>query len=349
MNVRLAAARLVNTRFPHLRIPLLRLYYKGIRKFALAVVGVLQKLPVSSEVLGPPKGAILCTPQWIEENHARGRILELLPVEAEEARRQTKRITHREDKKDGSGQEFYIAVINNARICTSKGVVIGSDDRMCVDLTSWEPYVGLTEHSVFLSLKLPRVKKSFRRAVTICTHPKLAENYGHWLFEVVAKFALFKERYGWSNFDHIITNSIQYQFQKEAVELAGIPSDKLIPLSCSLHARIEELYVTPFYLWGFERTPKWVCDAVRRFVLGDGMVEGPKKRRVYLSRKHCHRRKLANEEELLPILEEFGFEEVAPESLTVREQAALFRECELVVGGFGGHFVTSFFAAQEPL
>lgn len=61
-------------------------------------------------------------------------------------------------------------------------------------------------------------------------------------------------------------------------------------------------------------------------------------KRIYLSRAYANHRKIINEEELLPILEKYGFERVFAEKLPFCEQVALFSQAELLLGMHGaGH------------
>ena len=66
-------------------------------------------------------------------------------------------------------------------------------------------------------------------------------------------------------------------------------------------------------------------------------VEGSiaqERRRVYVSRDRS-RRRITNEQEMLPVLNKYGFEVVHTEDLTLREQISLFSETEVVMGGHG--------------
>jgi capsular polysaccharide biosynthesis protein len=62
-------------------------------------------------------------------------------------------------------------------------------------------------------------------------------------------------------------------------------------------------------------------------------------RRIYLSRRHMATRKLANEAELLPLLEQHGFVAVHAESMSAAEQLALFQSAEFILGVEGAALV----------
>ena len=67
-------------------------------------------------------------------------------------------------------------------------------------------------------------------------------------------------------------------------------------------------------------------------------------RRIYVSRGDTPRRRIANEQAILPILSRHGFEIVAPGTLGFRDQAALFSSAEIVAGAHGAGLTNILFA-----
>ncbi|MBL0319438.1 MAG: glycosyltransferase family 61 protein [Alphaproteobacteria bacterium] len=58
-------------------------------------------------------------------------------------------------------------------------------------------------------------------------------------------------------------------------------------------------------------------------------------KRIYLSRKHTKLRHILNEDELMPHLIRHGFEVVAPEQMSFKEQFSLFHHAEMIVAIHG--------------
>lgn len=67
------------------------------------------------------------------------------------------------------------------------------------------------------------------------------------------------------------------------------------------------------------------------------------KRKIYISRKKAPRRKVENEDELLPLLFEFGFEIVCLEDYTLQDQIQLLSESKIVIGLHGAGLTNCMF------
>ena len=76
--------------------------------------------------------------------------------------------------------------------------------------------------------------------------------------------------------------------------------------------------------------------------------KGGEPRRLYVTRDGATTRRLLNEDELVATLDtEFGFEPVRNEALSLAEQAALYRNAEIVLGPHGAG-LTNIVFAQRP-
>jgi capsular polysaccharide biosynthesis protein len=70
-------------------------------------------------------------------------------------------------------------------------------------------------------------------------------------------------------------------------------------------------------------------------------------RRIYVSRNDTPRRRVANEDEILPVLSERGFEAVPPGRLSFRDQVALFNDADAVAGPHGAGLTNILFAPRS--
>ncbi len=146
----------------------------------------------------------------------------------------------------------------------------------------------------------------------------------HWMYEVLPRFALIQGIEGKIYIDQ------GQRFQRESLALLGIDPERIIDASQFQGVQAEELIVPAIP----PLPTRWSCDFLRAHI----QVEREGKRRLYLSRKDAAKRRVLNEEELLPILEREGFEVATTSSLPFAEQVKLFASAEIVVGPHGAGF-----------
>ncbi|HEX3675016.1 MAG TPA: glycosyltransferase family 61 protein [Rhizomicrobium sp.] len=85
---------------------------------------------------------------------------------------------------------------------------------------------------------------------------------------------------------------------------------------------------------------------IRDLVLdGYGIHAKPATRRIYVTRNDTRKRRLINEDALLTALAPYGFEVVAPGTLSFREQAATFADAAIIMGPHGAGLTNMIFAA----
>lgn len=71
--------------------------------------------------------------------------------------------------------------------------------------------------------------------------------------------------------------------------------------------------------------------------------------RIFVSRENASERRVLNKSEIEPILDEYGFDVVTPESFSFTEQVALFSQANAIVGPTGAGLVNSMFADDATL
>jgi len=69
-------------------------------------------------------------------------------------------------------------------------------------------------------------------------------------------------------------------------------------------------------------------------------------KRIFISRKDAVMRRILNEEELLEVLEKYGFQQYVLEQMTLEEQIELFYNAEVVIGSHGAGFSNIIFSEK---
>lgn len=154
-------------------------------------------------------------------------------------------------------------------------------------------------------------------------------NYAHWLIDVLPRLCLQGAAHPDLRF--LVPDPL-LPWQLEQLELLGIAADRLVP--AAPWQRVEEAVLAHVTHASIVPRHDLLLELRRRLLAAAGADAGAGDRRVYISRAGA-RRSIVNEQELLPVLRDHGFEVVRCEELTVAEQVRLFASAGVVVAQHG--------------
>jgi hypothetical protein len=166
-------------------------------------------------------------------------------------------------------------------------------------------------------------------------------NYFHWLFAVVGRYLVARRLVPADT--RIVVNPALASFQREALGVAGVPTGLITELPSDVVASFPALYVPA--IGGQSALSQVVVDALRTLA-----PDARPRRRLYVSRQtgrsreNGRRRRILNHDEVVTVLDAYGFETVASEDLSIREQIDLFAEAEAVLGVHGAGLTNAVFA-----
>jgi len=169
--------------------------------------------------------------------------------------------------------------------------------------------------------------------VAVCT----ASNqhiYWHWLLDVIPRLIMLDEM---GKRPRTLYIQKKFPFQHEMLGYMGVLSKQRI-IDCDQFPMISasRLLIPCHQIMEGREFPKWVCQALQNyfspFAKKNKAVQNG---RIYISRANSMQRRIANEEKLLPVLRDYGFQVVKLEELTFGEQIGLFNEAEVVVAPNG--------------
>ena len=296
----------------------------------------LRKLPISSLVLGPPKGlcptaaeccrrAGVYVPLRAAHEIVRPRLPAVLGGEVHRVFATQQRIL---------SPATFVARIPGARVFGECGAVITPDDRLLEDVSLEITRSGFT-HSVFGRFRLPRPRPLDGVSAVLATAGRM--NYFHWMFDVLPRLGLLREAgIALEDVRHFLVGEFGARFQEESLGILGIPRDRCVPGDPSAHYLCDELLVPS--LTGLSGHPAgWACDFLRETFLGadTAISPGERGRKIYVSRAGARFRRVLNEDQVTRVLAVEGFECVRLETLSVREQARLFASADVVVAPHG--------------
>lgn len=216
----------------------------------------------------------------------------------------------------------FVATIPRGRVYSDNGTVI-SPNNVLIWEVSYDWGNDPNKHTIFLNHNLPPTEY-VPGSIAVLTKIG-SSNYYHWMYDVLPRIYLLScsripvDKY-------IVSQDLQ-PFQYETLGILGITADRLIYSSKTFHIEAERLIVPSI---GFGQ--KWVYHFLRSEFLSQ---EPQPSRRLYISRTHSIGRTLTNEEEVIQVLQSYGFETVYPEHLSVKEQIKLFSEAGYVISPTG--------------
>jgi hypothetical protein len=158
------------------------------------------------------------------------------------------------------------------------------------------------------------------------------KNYGHWLSEHVHKLRAV-ERYeeATGRRPTLILEEDPPTWKREYLEIFGYDESDWIEWD------VETMRVERLVLPSFPNYTVPGCEWLRERVLVEAADVDDQEfsSRVFISRRKAAKKRIKNRDEVLDVLERFGFEKYVLEDMSVREQAALFANAEYVVAPTG--------------
>jgi capsular polysaccharide biosynthesis protein len=120
-----------------------------------------------------------------------------------------------------------------------------------------------------------------------------------------------------------------------ALDLLGIGPNRRMIFDGSEVWKLENLWFQPPAVHPDDQTPGAMSWLGRTLSAAVATEATEKPLRLFISRRHARTRTVANEEELLPILDRHGFTPISTENLSLPDQIRLFRSAEAVIAPHG--------------
>jgi hypothetical protein len=219
----------------------------------------------------------------------------------------------------------YLAVLPSAHVFGPNGIVVTVDGGIIEESTWGRGY--LNHEPICLACRLPASEKLSGRYFTVAGLG--GSGYYHWFADVLPRLEAWEGLH--ADDVTLIVNTPIDGWKQESLDLLGVGNASILQLG-RRHIELELLYF-PSYVGAPSPHPAG-CEWLRKRLLP---AERPDRgtRRIYISRSRARSRRLLNESELVPTLQEYGFETVYAESLSLAEQIRRFSEAEAIVAPHG--------------
>ncbi len=236
--------------------------------------------------------------------------------------------------------ETFVAIVPDALALLSgnTNAIMTSDGYLIKDLSN-----GNFE-LIYLSKNLPPVREIEGTVCSLVTPG--GPIYGHWMFDLLPRIELVRcAGINLDEVDFFVVNQYKRQYQIETLNQLGIPKDKIIESGRGVHIKAKKFICTSHpHPRHNSYIGKWVCDFLKqKFIISASSPHSKTPKRIYFSRKNASHRRVENEEEVLCLLEKYGFECILPESLSVIETASLISNAEAIIAPHGSGMLNMVF------
>jgi capsular polysaccharide biosynthesis protein len=241
------------------------------------------------------------------------------------------------------GAQFYrypplfLAQLRNGRLLGWDGTVLAADGRVLEEFSfAWG--APPSQWPVFSRLRIPDKQAKPGAMLTLLSPVSAKPNYFHWWTDILPRLAIAEAAE--IRYYQVIVPKEMEDWQRESLDRLGVTADRLEPFGDD-HWQVESLLL-PSLLGYSGMTRPWAADWLRRRI---GLPKpAARRRRIYLRRSRAGFRRVANEPELVPILEKYKFEIHETQGLSLSEQMKLFSGAECVVSIHGAGLANLLFS-----
>jgi tetratricopeptide (TPR) repeat protein/capsular polysaccharide biosynthesis protein len=242
------------------------------------------------------------------------------------------------------GKTWIVPNQNYWKVCNAIATIT-ADNYLIADLS--RDYPGQlpicqeqdpTQHLLFWQNRLPPLK--FMDGSVAVLSGLSGNVYFHWMVDVLPRLEVMRcQGINWTDIDWFMVNSCRSPFQRQTLEILGIPPHKILESDRYSHIQAEQL-VVPSFAGHLGWLSDWALRFLRQSFLSKALTALPSNsqlypERIYISRAKAKYRKIFNESAVINILAKYGFISVALESMSFLEQVALFANAKAIVAPHG--------------
>ena len=255
------------------------------------------------------------------------------------------------------GEEFfykssviYVAELSDVYAVGCTGVILSGKVLLSDELKSNEERYKLTYgplksyNNRIAILETTNKIKEIDSAINLCGFA--SENYYHFTMEILSRYSYIDRMIDDKDVPVLIDDSVCRYPQMVELLKTVIYNRHVIFLKYSERARVGKLYYPSMNTWlpinVKSREDFKVSD---NLIAGSGvynirdaakeLIEKQTERKVFISRKNTKNSRIVNEEEVVKLFHERGYEIVCTEMLSYKEQIELFSTARCIVGASG--------------
>lgn len=175
-----------------------------------------------------------------------------------------------------------------------------------------------------------------------CAYLGAAESFFDWMFECVTRLWAYQQRPVCKNLPLLVQAGLT-RWQNDLLGLLGYEDARLIRVAEDSLALCDELFVASLSA-PLNFVAPFALEHLRRGLRKTISTGSDTPRRIFLTRQEMPTRRLANYQEIAPILDRHGFHSVPADSFHIRELLKTIQSAEIVVGMEGAAMANVFMA-----
>jgi hypothetical protein len=203
---------------------------------------------------------------------------------------------------------------------------------------------GVENHPIFSTIQLPRPQRLEGRTA-ICVTPEAPGNYYHWLIDLLPRVALVLNARG--KFDRLLLNGAHAPYEEASLRMLGL-SDQILYVDAR-HRFFALNAIIPSMDHRSSIVAPWKIRILREMRDALAGIGHDRMSRIYISRQRAAVRRVCNESDLRPLLEQSGFKFVELESVPWNEQLNLFSNADIIVAPHGAALANIAFCRPNTL
>lgn len=241
-------------------------------------------------------------------------------------------------------EEVFICSLRDCRLDPVSGAVVASDGSLLVDSIKNR---GRLRHVSSFGGLLPATRTESGVYSTI--QSPYTGNYFHWLLESLPRLHSLAL---WGEPITLLMSETLGEFQRAMLAMC-LPENLTLRYVGEEWLQVEQ-FVLPSFLtrqWDFAYLPYDHLRATRnRILAAHGLtLDQGGSRRLYISRAKARVRQVVNEDEVVRLLRQQGFEVVYLEELAFADQVRLLHDAAIVVAPHGAGLANLLFAGRIPV
>lgn len=236
--------------------------------------------------------------------------------------------------------ERYLARVGAARLIGDAGLVVLPDGGFSSELVFDRAH--LEQQPAYLAPLPRKARRQQGNYFSLLYLWSDEHNYYHWIHDALLRLHLILPHLPPDT--RFLVQPNLSATQRDSLAMLGIGPERLVTFAGDELWELETLFFAPPAARSGSNSPAalaWFRDLAWSHF---GLTPGTGSRRVYISRRHTRRRRVANEPDVEAVLRSFGFETYLFETLTFREQVALLSETGAIAATSGAALTNIVFA-----